>query len=116
MMPDLWDKVTLGAIAVILLAFVSPWNDYIAWLIESMFGAVTATFFFSPLMAYLLGEKTAIKEKTLFVIGALMYVVLYLILGDVYYFIVYTLRGIALYSFVSAVVFLTYQTLAEKLP
>lgn len=115
-MPTLWDKIALGAVAVILLSFFSSWNEYLSWFIESMFGAVTATFFFSPLMSYLLGEKTAIREKTLFAIGAIMYIILYLVLGNPYYFLIYTLRGIALYSFVSAIVFVTYQTLAEKLP
>lgn len=115
-MPSLWDKIALGAIAVILLSFISPWDEYLSWFIESMFGAITATFFFSPLMSYLLGEKTVIREKTLFAIGAIMYVVLYLVLNDPYYFVLYTLRGIALYSFVSAIVFVAYQTLAEKLP
>ena len=115
-MPTLYDKISLGGIAMLILMFIVSWNEYTAWLMESLFGAIIATFFFSPLMSYLLQEERTIHEKTLFAIGFLLYVAFYLILGDLHLFIVYTLQGIALYSFVSAIVLLIYKELAKKLP
>lgn len=115
-MPTLYDKISLGGIALLILMFVSPWSEFTSWLIKSLFGAIIATFFFSPLMSYLLGEERTIHEKTLFTIGLVLYIIFYLVLADVHLFVVYTLQGIALYSFVSAIVLLIYQTLAKKLP
>ncbi len=96
--------------------FVAPWQDFSVWIIESLFGAIIATFFFSPLMAYLVGEERSIHEKTLFTTGALLYIIFYLLLGDPYHFLIFTLQGIVLYSFVTVIVLVVYQSLARKLP
>ncbi len=115
-MPEPYDKITLGGIATLILMFVAPWQEFMSWITESLFGAIIATFFFSPLMAYLMGEDRTIHEKTLFATGALLYVVFYLLLGDPYHFIVFTLQGIVLYSFVTVIVVVIYKSLAKKLP
>ena len=115
-MTDPYTKISLGGIAVLILMFVTTWQEFTSWLIESLFGAIIAVFFFSPFMAYILGEDRTIHEKTLFTIGVVMYVIFYLLLQDIHKFVVYTLQGIALYSFVTVLVVVIYQNLTKKLP
>ena len=121
-MPDvkldesIYNDIALGGLAFLILMFVIPFTEFEDWFVQTFVGATIATFFFSPLMSWITGKEKTIREKTLFVIGGLLYVLLYLYLADFWTFVEVTLKGIAVYAFVSSIVKVLWVELAKHLP
>lgn len=108
--------ISLGGIALFILYFLMRFYELMDWMAQTLVGAIVATFFFSPLMSWITGKEKTIREKTLFVIGAILYLILYLYMADLYKFVVTTLQGIVVYAFVSSVVKFLYWELSKYLP
>ena len=114
------DKITtgmivVGAIAYLALFFLLPPDKFLSFLYQTVAGIIFVSLFVSPVVKILSTGKFEIKEKTLFSIGVVMWIVTWIKYGT-YNTAVILFKSILVLTIISVFVKIILKRLEEELP